>query len=119
MAAKAPKTVNNVLTVLNVLLKKAAEWGVIERMPCTIRLLKVPRSEAGFLDFDEYERLVVGAQASGATTLLVVLLAGDAGLHCGEVMALHWTDVDPCEASVVSIGTCVGRWSSVSQMASR
>ena len=29
----APKTVNNVLTVLNVMLKKAVEWDVIERMP--------------------------------------------------------------------------------------
>jgi hypothetical protein len=33
---RAPKTVNNVLTVLNVVLKKAAEWDVIERMPCMI-----------------------------------------------------------------------------------
>ena len=94
MADRAPKTVNNVLTVLNVLLKKAVEWGVIESMPCTIRLLKVPRSEAGFLDFDEYERLVAGAQASSATTHLVVLLAGDAGLRCGEIMGLHRTDAD-------------------------
>ena len=30
---RAPKTVNNVLTVLSVLLKKAVEWGVIEQMP--------------------------------------------------------------------------------------
>jgi hypothetical protein len=35
---KAAKTVNNVLTVLSVLLKKAVEWGVIERMPCSITL---------------------------------------------------------------------------------
>jgi len=30
---KAPKTVNNILTVLNMMLKKAVEWDVIERMP--------------------------------------------------------------------------------------
>jgi hypothetical protein len=29
---RAPKTVNNVLTVLNVMLKKAVEWDVIDRM---------------------------------------------------------------------------------------
>ena len=40
----APKTVNNVLTVLSVLLKKAVEWDVIERMPCTIRLVAERRS---------------------------------------------------------------------------
>jgi len=49
---KAPKTVNNVLTVFNVLLKKAVEWDVIERMPCTIRLLHVTPKTVPFHDFD-------------------------------------------------------------------
>jgi hypothetical protein len=40
---KAPKTVNNILTVLNVMLKKAVEWDVIERQPCTIRVVKVSK----------------------------------------------------------------------------
>ena len=31
LKTKAPKTVNNVLTVLNTLLKKAVEWGVIDQ----------------------------------------------------------------------------------------
>ncbi len=43
---RTPKTVNNVLTVLNVLLRKAVEWGVIERKACTIRLLSIPRAAA-------------------------------------------------------------------------
>ena len=47
---RTPKTVNNVLTVLNVPLKKAVEWDVIERMPCTIRLLRTPKSAASFYD---------------------------------------------------------------------
>ena len=55
LRAKAVKTVNNVLTVLNTLLKKAVEWQVIPRMPCTIRLLKVPEGSIDFYDFDEYE----------------------------------------------------------------
>ena len=59
---RAPKTVNNVLTVLNMLLKKAVEWDVIERMPCTIRLLPIPKPSVGFYDFDEYERLVEAAK---------------------------------------------------------
>jgi len=32
---EAPKTVNNNLTVLNVMLKKAVERDAIERMPCS------------------------------------------------------------------------------------
>ena len=35
LEVKSPKTVNNILTVLSILLKKAVEWDVIERMPCT------------------------------------------------------------------------------------
>ena len=33
-------------------------------MPCTIRLLPIPKGSAGFYDFDEYERLVAAAKAT-------------------------------------------------------
>src|SRR4029453_165546 len=42
METQAAKTVNNALAVLSVLLKKAIEWAIIDRMPCTIRLLRAP-----------------------------------------------------------------------------
>src|SRR5262249_49315604 len=88
------KTVNNVLTVLNMLLKKAVEWNVIDRMPCAIRLLPIPKPSAGFHDFDDYERLVAAAHSTEPNAYLIVLLVGDAGLRCGEMMALEWRDVD-------------------------
>ncbi len=91
---KAPKTVNNILTVLSVLLKKAVEWDVIQRMPCAIKLLKVPKLSMGFYDFDYYDRLVEAAQTLNPATYLVALLGGDAGLRCGEIIALEWGDVD-------------------------
>jgi integrase len=94
MVAKAPKTVNNVLTVLSTLLKKAVEWDLIERMPCTIRLLPIPRSTATFHDFDHYERLVTSARAIDRVAELIVLLGGEAGLRCGEMIALEWRDLD-------------------------
>lgn len=68
LRAKAPKTANNVLAVLSVLLKKAVEWNVIEQMPC-------PR-------------------AIDSRTYLIVLLGGEAGLRCGEMIALERADVD-------------------------
>jgi len=46
-----------------------------------------------FFDFDEYERLVL-ASALDATAHLIVLLGGEAGLRCGEMIALEWRDVD-------------------------
>ena len=94
LSTKAPKTVNNVLTTLNRLLKSAVEWDIIEQMPCTIRLLPVPRTSAAFHDFDDFERLVDTARETDWQTHLIVLLGGEAGLRCGEMMALERTDVD-------------------------
>ena len=94
LLSKAVKTVNNVLTVLNVLLKTAVEWDAIDQMPCTIRLMPVPPTSATFHDFDVYERLVDTARGTDWQTYLIVVLGGDAGLRCGEMLALEWTDVD-------------------------
>jgi integrase len=91
---RAPKTVNNILTVLNTMLKKGVEWGVIERMSCVIRLLKTSAGGLDFYDFDEYRRLVEGARLVDSTSHVAVLLGGDAGLRAGEMRALRWTDVD-------------------------
>jgi integrase len=91
---KSVKTVNNVLTVLNTLLKKAVEWDAIERVPCSIRLLKTPSGSVDFFDFDEYDRLVTAAQATDPRAHLIVLLAGQAGLRSGEIRALRWSDVN-------------------------
>ena len=59
-----------------------------------IRLLPIPKPSAGFYDFDEYERLIQAAKSLDRTTQVIVLLGGDAGLRCGEMMALEWRDVD-------------------------
>lgn len=93
LSERAPKTVNNVLTALSVMLRTAVEWNVIERVPCVIKLLRTPKTTASFHDFDEYERLVESARTDRQTQL-VVLLGGEAGLRCGEMMALEWADVD-------------------------
>jgi integrase len=83
-----------VLTVLSTLLKKAVEWGELDRLPCTIKLLANPKKTMGFHDFEEYERLLTVAQKRSRDTYLMVLLGGDAGLRLGEIVALEWGDVD-------------------------
>ena len=67
LSTKAPKTVNNVLTVLSVLLKKAVEWDVIDRMPCTIRLLPVPKPSTAVSRFRRVRTTGRGAAAVDAT----------------------------------------------------
>jgi integrase len=68
----APKTVNNVLT--------------LERA--------LPKPSMGFYDFADYEQLLDVARGFGPTAHLVVLLGGEAGLRCGEMIGLQWADVD-------------------------
>lgn len=75
------------------MLKTAVEWGVIEPVPCAIKLLKAPKMTAAFYDFDEYERLVEAARTD-IQAYLIVLLGGEAGLRCGEIIALEWSNVD-------------------------
>ena len=95
LADRNAKTVNNVLCTLNVLLKTALTWGVIERMPCTIRQMKVTHMDMAFYDFADYERLVAAAAKIDWQVLALVLLGGDAGLRRGEIIALEWSDIDP------------------------
>lgn len=91
---RAAKTVNNVLTVLNVMLKTAVEWEMIDQLPCSIRLLPVARREAAFHDFGAYERLLVAARSIDWRTYLIALLGGEGGLRVGEIVALEWADLD-------------------------
>ncbi len=91
---KSVKTVNNILSILNQILKVAAEWDVIEQMPCTIRLLKVPPPTYDFYEFDQYERLVEAAGRNDPRHEILVLLGGDAGLRRGEIIGLEYSDCD-------------------------
>ena len=80
--------------VLSALLKKAVEWGELERLPCVIKLLPNPKKTMGFHDFDRYERLLRVARKRGTDVYVMVLAGGDAGLRLGEIVALEWCDID-------------------------
>jgi integrase len=89
-----PKSINNTLTVLNTMLKKAVEWDVIERMPCTVRLLKAHSGSIDFFEFGEFDQLIAAAEQCDWQTHLIVLLGGQAGLRSGEMRALRRSDVN-------------------------
>ena len=94
MADLAPKTVNNVLSTLGVLLRVAVQWEVIAKLPVTIALVKAPKPQMRFYEREELERLLVAAREVGRRAEIVVLLGGMAGLRSGEMLALEWRDVD-------------------------
>jgi integrase len=93
LADARPKTVNNVLTVLSRALRCAVEWEKLPAMPCKIRLLPVSEPAMVWYEVEDYRRLVEAARFS-RRVLLLVLLAGSAGLRRGEIIALRWTDID-------------------------
>jgi integrase len=93
LTERSPKALNNVLTVLSVALKTAVAWGIIELVPCTIGLLRTPRTPRHSTTSSNsnvwWPRL-----AGDLRTQLVVLLGGEGGLRCGEIMALEGSNVD-------------------------
>jgi integrase len=88
-------TLNVQLKHLHSILNVAIEWGVIDKMPTKVKTLKESAPEIKFYDFDEFDRLVLAAeQLEEPNGLLVVLLGGEAGLRCGEIGGLRWSDID-------------------------
>ncbi|WP_266213802.1 tyrosine-type recombinase/integrase [Paraliomyxa miuraensis] len=91
----APSTVNLHLKHLKAVLAVAIEWGVIGAMPTRIKKLKETEPKAHFYDFEDFDRLVLAAERQPTpNSLLVVLLGGEAGLRCGEMSGLRWSDID-------------------------
>lgn len=89
-AGLSPKTVGNQLAVLRRMLNVAHEWRLIPR-PAKVRAPRVPKPELDFLDFDEAERLLAGAEPAWRA---MVLLGLRTGLRHAELIALRWDHVD-------------------------
>lgn len=85
-----PATVNNALTVLRKTLTVAQEWRIIEHVP-QFKWLKKPPTKFVFFDFEEAARLLNGADPKWRTMITTAL---NTGMRIGELLALHWEDVD-------------------------
>ncbi len=88
----AASTTNFVLAKLGAMLRQANEWGIIAQVP-KITSVKQVSSTPDYFSFADYERLI--QVADDPLTRVIVLLGGDAGLRCGEIIALRWCNVFP------------------------
>jgi integrase len=86
------KRVNNVLNVLRKLLGYALEMEIVERIP-RVKTLKVPPQKFDFFTVEELERLIQAAKVEPEWQAAIIL-AAEAGLRLGELLALEWGDVD-------------------------
>ena len=89
---RAPRTANNITTVLKTILLYAKEVGILAKVP-KITLLPLPEQEVQFLDFDEYKVLLEALELE-PDLRVAALLGGEAGLRAGEIAGLKWQDVN-------------------------
>ncbi|MCB9754490.1 MAG: site-specific integrase [Myxococcales bacterium] len=89
----AATTTNMVLAKLRAMLNQACEWGLIERAPKVSRVKEAVKSPE-YLSFDDYDRVIETTRTVlDEMALVILLLGGDAGLRCGEMLALRWCHV--------------------------
>ncbi len=85
-----PHTVNNHLTILRSLLRLAARWDHLIKVP-DFEMIREDVKDPEFLTYDEARRMVVAAEPEWRVFLVVAI---GAGLRIGELRALRWQDVD-------------------------
>jgi integrase len=106
LADLAASSTNQVLLVLSSILTTAHKLGHIGEPP-KIELVKVPATrKIKHLEPDDFEKLVEAATQVGPLSLAVVLLAGDAGLRLGEIIAMRPKDLD-LRSRTIHINTTV------------
>lgn len=88
-----PKTINNILTVLNVCLKMAVKWRELDAEPAIPWLeAEYDEHDFKFLDFDAAAALLEAADEPLWGEM--ILVAVKTGLRLGELRALRPQDVD-------------------------
>ena len=71
----------------------AVDWGMLTENPARkCKLLRIPMKEAAFLNEDEF--LKVCSLTKDITFRRLLLLAGLTGMRRGELLNLHWEDLD-------------------------
>ena len=102
----SPKSRSNILAVLSKALRYAEESEMVAHAP-RVRLGKVEKPDVTAWEFAEYARLVAAAEKEGPEWKLAVLLAGEAGLRVGELLALTWERDLDLVANTLSVSRAI------------
>jgi integrase len=89
----APKTVNNIHGVLHKALDNAVKWNILSRNVCdAVTPPRIPRKEKNVLTKQQAHTLLEEVRMHRLEALLT--LAITTGMREGELLALHWQDVN-------------------------
>jgi integrase len=93
-----PKTVHTVHSALFTALNDAVKVGKLAKNPCQfVKLPRIKKREHMILDENQAQNLIQKAretQSEGHYIGTVVLLLIGTGMRIGELLALHWSEVD-------------------------
>jgi integrase len=89
----APKTVNNIHGVLHKALDNAVKWNILPRNVCdAVTPPRIPHKEKNVLTKQQAHTLLEEVKAHRLEALLT--LAITSGMREGELLALHWQDIN-------------------------
>ncbi len=88
-----PKSVNNCLHTLRLILNKGVKWGMIKESPYSLDSLQIPRKAYEWWDKREHVKAFLAA-ASKTRYYAVYLLAIETGMRYGEIVGLSKDDID-------------------------
>jgi len=96
-----PSMMSFIQSVLNSALKNAVKWGLVARnVASLVELPRAERYEGQILTVDQARKLLEVARGSRLDVLLLVAVT--TGMRQGELVALHWSDVD-LERGIVQV----------------
>lgn len=93
METLSAKSVNNCMSVLQTIFKKAIEWDLIEKNPIKVARLKIP--EVKYTWWDKKEHITEFLKEAEKTRYYAAFrLSLECGLRLGEIVGLSKQDVD-------------------------
>jgi integrase len=103
----APRTVGHIHRVLHKSLGQAVRWGLaVRNVADAVDPPKVHRAEMRALNAEEARRLLAAAEGDPLEALYVLALT--TGMRQGELLGLHWGDID-LEAGALQVRRTIGR----------